>query len=184
MRNIYLIGMMGSGKTTVGEILAQRLGLQLVDLDAAVVADAQRTIPEIFAEHGEEYFRALESNVLYDLHRHEDMVISTGGGTPLRERNRELMEHSGVIVYLERDVEKIIETIDAETRPLLKANPENVRRIYEERRSAYEQAARHTVQNNGTPEEAADAIVRLIAPETESAPRLSPGRSAERRGQQ
>lgn len=163
MKNIYLIGMMGSGKTTVGEILAENLGLRLVDLDAAIVADAQRTIPEIFAEHGEEYFRELESNVLYDLHRHEDLIVSTGGGTPLRERNVHLMKRSGMIVYLERDVERIIETIDAETRPLLKANPGNVRRIYEERRPVYEGAAHCTVPNNGTPEEAAAEIARLSA---------------------
>lgn len=170
MKNIYLIGMMGSGKTTVGELLADKLGLRLVDLDAAVVADAQRTVPEIFSEHGEAYFRELESNVLHDLHRHENLVVSTGGGTPLFERNRHLMDHSGVVIYLERDVEKIIETIDAETRPLLKANPENVRRIYEERRPDYERAAHATVSNNGSPEEAAAAIAALLtaAPEEPS----------------
>lgn len=162
MKNVYLIGMMGSGKTTVGELAAEQLGMRLVDLDAAIVSDAQRTIPEIFAERGEAYFRELESNVLHDLHRHEDLIVSTGGGTPLQERNRHLMEHSGTIIYLERDVDRIIETIDAETRPLLKANPENVRRIYAERRQAYEDAADYTVLNNGTPEEAAAAVVRLV----------------------
>lgn len=163
MNNIYLTGMMGSGKTTVGELVAQQLHMRFVDLDAAITADAQRTIPEIFAEYGEPYFRELESNVLHDLHHHQDLVIATGGGTVLRDRNVDLMSHSGSIIYLERDVEKIIATIDAETRPLLQANPDNVRRIYEERRSCYENTAHHTVRNNGTPEEAAREILKLFS---------------------
>ncbi|MBD5560014.1 MAG: shikimate kinase [Clostridia bacterium] len=172
MNNIYLIGMMGSGKTTVGELLAERLGMRLVDLDAAIVADAQRTIPEIFAERGEAYFRELESNVLYDLHRHENLIVATGGGTPLLERNRHLMEHSGTVVYLERDADRIIETIDAETRPLLKANPENVHRIYAARRSCYEDAANCTVSNNGTAEEAAEAVIAAVAAAGQELPSL------------
>ena len=165
MRNIYLIGMMGSGKSTVGELVATKLGLRFLDLDAAIVTDAQRTIPELFAEKGEAYFRELESNILFDLHRLEDLVVATGGGTPLREANVHLMQHSGMVVYLERDVEEIIATIDAEARPLLQANPDNVRRIYAERRLCYEKAASIVVSNNGKPEDAASEVVEAVLSE-------------------
>lgn len=158
MKNIYLTGMMGSGKTTIGDLLAKRLGMRFLDLDEAVVHEAGQTIPEIFAEHGEAHFRELESNMLYDLHKLDDLVIATGGGTVLSERNRHLMDHSGTIIYLERDPEAIISTIDAEKRPLLKANPENVRRIYADRRPVYEAAAHLRIVNDTSPEAAVDKI--------------------------
>lgn len=163
MKNIYLIGMMGSGKSAVAELCAKKSGLKAVDLDAAIVSDTGRTIPEIFAEHGEQYFRDVESNVLFDLHRLQNLIVATGGGTVLKERNVELMHHSGLIVYLERGVDDIISTIDAEVRPLLAANPENVRRIYEERRETYEKAAMAVVRNDGTIEEAADRVLEAAA---------------------
>lgn len=159
MKNIYLTGMMGSGKTTIGELLAFHLPMRLVDLDAVIVSDARRTIPEIFAEYGEPYFREMESNALHDLSHLSDLIVSTGGGTVLQERNFQLMDHSGLIIYLERDVERIISTIDAASRPLLKADPDNVRRIFHERRPVYEHTAHFRIPNNGTPQEAAERII-------------------------
>lgn len=163
MKNIYLIGMMGSGKTVIAEEMAKLGPWRSIDLDAAIVADSGRTIGEIFAEYGENYFRDLESNVLYDVHRLENLVVSTGGGVILRPRNVDLMSHSGLIVYIERNVDDIISTIDAEVRPLLAANPDNVRRIYEERRPLYEQAADVTVHNNSTVEDAAAKILSVAS---------------------
>lgn len=162
MKNIYLIGMMGSGKSVIAEELASISELRFIDLDAAVVSDVGKTIPEIFMEHGEAYFREVESNVLYDVHRLENLAVATGGGIVLGARNVDMMRHSGHVVYVQRDVDDIIASIDAISRPLLSANPENVRRIYEERRALYEGAAMITVDNDGTVEEAARKIAEKV----------------------
>lgn len=163
LNNIYLIGMMGSGKSTLADAVAAISPWKALDLDAAIVSDTGKTIPELFGQHGEAYFREVESNVLYDVHRLKNLVVATGGGIVLRKENVELMHHSGFIVYVERDVDAIIQSIDAESRPLLSANADNVRRIYEERRALYENAAMATVKNNGSIEEAASQIVHAAA---------------------
>lgn len=151
---------MGSGKSVLADAVSSMTGLRSIDLDAAIVSDAGKTIPEIFMEQGEPFFRELESNVLYDVHRLENLIVATGGGIVLQERNVELMRHSGLVVYIQRAVDDIIASIDAASRPLLSANSQNVRRIYEERRTLYEHAAMITVDNVGTIEDAALKIIR------------------------
>lgn len=163
MKNIYLIGMMGSGKSAAAGAAAAISPLRALDLDAAIVSDAGLPITEIFAQYGEEYFRALESNVLYDVHHLRNLIVATGGGIVLRPANVDMMRESGLVVYLERDPNDIIETIDASTRPLLAANPANVHRIYEERRHLYETAAHVTVHNNATIEHVAQCILELAS---------------------
>lgn len=154
--------MMGCGKTTLAQKLGEKTGLRVVELDAAVESDAGMPIPEIFERHGEAYFREIESNVLYDLHHLTDLIVSTGGGIVLLDRNVDLMRHSGIVVYIERSVEDILSDLDTSYRPLLKDNARNLRSLYEERRPRYLAAAHCTVQNDAGIEEAAERILRSV----------------------
>lgn len=157
--NIYLIGMMGSGKTTLAEAISEISQYRFLDLDEVIVSDSGKSIGEIFAERGEDFFREMESSVLFDIHHIDNLVVATGGGIVLQPRNIAMMEESGIIVYVDRDVDDIIATIDAASRPLLAQNPENVRQIYEKRRPLYEDAAMVTVRNDAPVEEVARRIV-------------------------
>lgn len=99
-RLIYIIGFMGSGKTTAGKKLASLLGWSFIDLDIKIEEDEGKTIPEIFSENGEEYFRIAESRLLKRLDLEKDTVISTGGGTPCYSNNMNLMLGQGLTIYL------------------------------------------------------------------------------------
>ncbi|MDR9852832.1 shikimate kinase [Paenibacillus sp. VCA1] len=139
-RNIILIGMMGTGKSTVGDILAKKLGYSLVDLDAAIVAEEGMTIPEMFELHGEPYFRKAETGVLRKILAQDgSKVVATGGGCVLREENRDLMLQGGFVVALTADAEAIVNRVKGDAnRPLLAGGAEErVRTILEERKDAY-----------------------------------------------
>lgn len=101
MERIFLVGYMGSGKTTVGKRLAKSLSLSFVDLDAYIEKKYRKTIPLLFEEKGEEVFRKIESRLLQDVAEFEDVVVSTGGGTPCFYDNMEVMNRKGTTVYLD-----------------------------------------------------------------------------------
>ena len=119
--NIVLIGFMGCGKTTIGNNLAKVLDFSFVDTDEKIEKDSQKTINEIFAAHGEEYFRNLETKTIEKMAKEaEKTVISTGGGLPLREVNADILKRTGFVVYLRvqgKTVEKRLQ--GDKTRPLL-----------------------------------------------------------------
>lgn len=145
MRTIILIGFMGAGKTTIGTRLAEKTGLLLVDTDAMIEEMAQMTISQIFALKGEEAFRATETRVLEELlNRKEELVISVGGGLPMREENRRLLKQLGTVVYLKVSAETVLKRLEGDTtRPLL-AGPdgkERVSSLLKERGPVYEEAA-------------------------------------------
>jgi shikimate kinase len=100
VRKIYIIGFMGSGKSTAGRRLASGLGWSFIDLDKRIEEYTALRIPEIFSRHGEEYFRKVESEVLRNLHCEENTIISTGGGTPCYEDNMKYMLDTGLTIYL------------------------------------------------------------------------------------
>ncbi|MCI5851357.1 MAG: shikimate kinase, partial [Sutterellaceae bacterium] len=104
-RVVYLIGMMGAGKSTVGKMLSQRLGWDFIDMDREIERREGRTIPEIFASDGEAGFRQLESGLLEELSRRLGLVVATGGGAVLAPRAQGLMSGSGLVVYLRVDAE-------------------------------------------------------------------------------
>ncbi len=124
-QNIVLVGFMGTGKSSIGRLIAGRLGFVFVDTDALVVERAGREIAEIFASEGEEHFREMETAVLASLAHLERRVIATGGGIVLRERNRELMRELGLVVRLTASEDVIYERVARNTkRPLLQTeNP-------------------------------------------------------------
>lgn len=141
---IALIGFMGSGKSTVGRELARKMAYPFVDTDEEIERKAKKSIPEIFEEHGEKYFRRLEEEVLSEIiENNEEMVISTGGGIVLSERNRRILREKTITILLQAGVEELYNRLKDETnRPLLAVeNPqEEIKRLLEEREEYYNTA--------------------------------------------
>jgi len=148
--NIILVGMMATGKSTVGALLAEELGYELVDLDHVIVETEGRSIATIFAEDGEAYFRSAETAALKRMLESTHKLISTGGGAVLAPGNTALMLSKGYVVALTATEEEIIARVSGdENRPLLAGNAEErVRRIMQERKNAY-LFAHYTVDTTG-----------------------------------
>ncbi|GAB6990548.1 shikimate kinase [Paenibacillus pini] len=160
-QNIILIGMMGTGKSTVGAMLAEELGYSFVDLDAAIEAAEGMRIADMFEQQGESYFRQAETNTLRSLLSSEGrQVMATGGGCVLRGENCELMKQGGWVVALTATAEQIIERVSQHGhRPLLAGDAEQrVRAILEERKHAYHFAHETIDTTERTPED----ITRII----------------------
>lgn len=119
---IFLIGFMGSGKTTLGRKLAKKLGYKFVDMDDLIVQTSGMTIPGIFAEHGEALFRKWESDVLMEVIRQEQIVVATGGGAPCFNNNIDVMNENGLTIYLQLSPEAIMDRLQHSKteRPLVK----------------------------------------------------------------
>jgi shikimate kinase len=150
--NIYLIGMMGSGKTVTGKALAERLGFVFVDLDAEIQAREGRSIPEIFAGSGESYFRDAESSVLEHFSKKTGQVIATGGGLVLREENVRRMKKTGKVVLLKASPESLWQRVRySKDRPLLnKPDPfGTLRQILSDREAFYENACHFSTLTDG-----------------------------------
>ncbi|MER3398667.1 MAG: hypothetical protein C4316_09090, partial [Chloroflexota bacterium] len=163
-RNIYLTGFSGTGKSTVGALVAQRLGFRFVDLDTEIERQAGRSVPEIFKAEGEEAFRRYEAEALRRLGTEGNLVVATGGGVVLRPENRRLMAETGLVVCLEARPETITRRLAnlAPTRPLL-TGPDPAARIagLKEYRQPFYATADWVVQTDLlTPEEAATEVVR------------------------
>ena len=156
MENIILIGMPGSGKSTVGSILAQKTGRKLVDADAYLVEKAGRTIPEIFATDGEAGFRALETKVLRELGMQSRTIIATGGGCVTREENYPLLHQNGTIFCLDR----ALDVLPTEGRPLSQST--KLSEMYNVRKPKYARFADHHIDNNGDPNISAEQILKIL----------------------
>jgi shikimate kinase len=162
MGHVWLVGMMGSGKTTVGVLAAQILGLPFVDTDAVVMESTGRTISELFAE-GEAVFRGAESDVIASTAGIRRSVVATGGGAILSRENVAVMSGSGTIVLLHVDAETIAERVDLTLdRPLLNS-PGAVARVLADRLSIYEDVADHVVSTVGrSPREVAMEVAACV----------------------
>lgn len=140
--NLYFIGMMGSGKSTVGDHVARRMGTyNFLDTDTILERAAGMSIPQIFDTEGEEAFRVAEAQVLDSVHSHVRIVVSTGGGLVMRNQNWSKLQ-TGLVVYLKCDPEVIMKRIEGTDRPLLQTdNPlETLQNLMKERKERYEQA--------------------------------------------
>ena len=153
-RNIVLSGMPGSGKSTVGRIIADQLDRELIDTDALIVERAGE-ITEIFARHGEAYFRDLESEVIREIAPSNGKVISLGGGAILRNINIEALRRNGEIFFIDRAVESLIPTDD---RPLADEKAK-IERLYDERIDRYMATADYIIDGDCDPEDVADSII-------------------------
>jgi shikimate kinase len=142
--NVILVGLMGSGKSTVGRMVAQSLGFAFADTDHLITDAAGQTIPEIFAAEGEEGFRMRETAALRSLLGRDGLVIATGGGIVTRPENVPLLKQLGFVVWLSADPNVLHRrTAHSHDRPLLK-NPDpagTLRKLHESRRPLYEQAS-------------------------------------------
>ena len=147
--NIVLIGYRGTGKSTVGRLLAARLGRELVSTDAEIVKRAQRTIPEIVAQEGWEYFRDLESDICRELASRNQLVIDTGGGAILRAQNVEALKKNAIVFWLTASVETIVKRIGGDNqRPSLtgtKSFVDEIQGVLRERMPKYQAAADHVI---------------------------------------
>jgi shikimate kinase len=167
IRNLILCGFMGTGKSTVGHILADRLGWRFVDTDALIEAREGRAVTDIFAQDGEPAFRALERAVCEEIAKGgewQNTVIGTGGGMVIDPVNRDLLGSVGLLACLDAPADVIAERLRGDTfRPLLSA-PDPVLRISELlaiRREAYGAIPHHVDTSTRTPEQVADAILDL-----------------------
>ena len=147
--NIVLIGYRGTGKSTVGRLLAARLGRELVSTDAEIVKRAQRTIPEIVAQEGWEYFRDLESDICRELASRDQLVIDTGGGAILRAQNVEVLKKNGTLFWLAASVGTITKRIGGDNqRPSLtgtKSFVDEILGVLQERTPKYQAVADHII---------------------------------------
>lgn len=156
MENIILIGMPGSGKTTVGKLLAEKLQMNYVDTDDAIVQTAGCPIPEIFEKYGEERFRTIETEVIASLAKGSGTVIATGGGCVTQQRNYAHLHQNGQIFWLKRNLEQL----PTDGRPLSQAC--KLADMYRIREPMYRSFSDHCINNNGTLEESVNAILSII----------------------
>jgi shikimate kinase len=137
---IYLVGFMGAGKTTVARALAKRLDWPAVDIDEAIEAREHMPVAEIFARHGEAYFRAVERAVLFEQLGPRHRVIATGGGTFVDPANRAAINADGVSVWLDVPFDRVIMRVPSDGRRPLAADRVEFERLYHQRRAGYQQA--------------------------------------------
>jgi shikimate kinase len=166
-RNVLLIGFMGSGKTTVGRKLSWKLRVPVEDTDSLIEQKAGKTIMEIFRTEGEESFRRMETEELREIcGRTYRRILSVGGGTPVREENRELLKKCGTVIYLRVKPETVYERLKGDkTRPLLQTeNPlERIRELIKAREHAYEACADVILDvDDLDAEECADRLARWL----------------------
>ena len=154
-RNIVLVGMPACGKTTIGRALAAALGKGFVDTDDLIVRKYGE-IPEIFAKQGEDTFRIYESEVVAEVSKQHGLVIATGGGAVLKERNRLNLRQNGRIVYLRRD----LSALSDEGRPLSKGG--RIASLYRERDPIYRSLAEMTVENKGSVDDVVEKILSEV----------------------
>ncbi|OAS13559.1 shikimate kinase [Paenibacillus oryzisoli] len=165
VRNIVLVGFMGTGKSTVGKKLAERLGWSFCDSDVVLEEVQQTSISEIFRNHGEAHFRALETETLARILDSEGQVVATGGGAVLADSNRKCMLQHGFVVALNADAETIIQRVSSDTnRPLLQGDlEERVHSLMEQRKHAYDFAHTSIDTTNLNEDEIADRIIQQAA---------------------
>ena len=156
MKNILLIGMPGCGKSTIGTLLAEKLGRTLADADEKIIALAEKSIPDIFAQDGEPTFRDWETKALTELGKQSGLVIATGGGCVTQKCNYPLLHQNGYLVWLERDCS----VLPTDGRPLSQAN--DLGKMYAVRKPLYEAFADIRVENTGTPEETVRKILDAL----------------------
>lgn len=162
MGNVWLIGMPGAGKSTVGRALARATGREFVDADREIERAARRSIVGIFARRGEEAFRKMERGVVSHLAERDGLVVACGGGAVLDPRNRGAMRGSGTVVFLDAPVETLRERLGLGGRRPLVRRPEDAARLLEQRAALYRETAHLAVDAGGEPQEVARRISEAL----------------------
>lgn len=159
--NIYLIGMMGCGKSTIAKELATKLGYDFIDTDQYIVDKYNMTIPKMF-EIGEDYFRKAETSALSDIVNNRKCVVATGGGIIKNPANVAMMKASGQIVWLDRKISLIEQDCDTTTRPLLQGKSRNISTIFQQRKGIYSSSCDMRITNNGTLKECLTKLKKRV----------------------
>ena len=164
-RSLYLVGMMGSGKTSTGRPLAERLGYGFVDADAVIEQVAGCTISEIFERDGEEEFRSLETQVMRSISERHSLVVATGGGVVTRTENWGMM-HQGIVIWLDVERRQLLQRLqsDSTQRPLMMTGDpaETLDEILKQRRPLYDEADLTVVIESESANVVADGIIQLL----------------------
>lgn len=167
MKNIYLIGFMGTGKSTVAKALVKRLRAKCVEMDQVIEAEQGMAITEIFEKYGEEHFRNLETELLRSFAEQDDLVVSCGGGSVLREENAALMKAKGKIILLTASAETIYERVkDSTNRPVLNGhmNVEYIQGLMDKRSERYKTVADICIETDGkSADEICTEIIECIS---------------------
>ena len=138
MKNIYLVGFMGSGKSTVGKILAEKLNMNFVDIDKLIEEKEGMKIKDIFEQKEESYFRKLERKQIEAIVKQEGLVVSTGGGLGANLDNMNFMKKNGDVVWLDVSLNTVLDRLkNDQDRPLLKQPTEKIKQLFEERKNVY-----------------------------------------------
>jgi len=171
--SLVLAGFMGTGKTTLGRMLAARLGCRFLDVDALIEASEGMSIPEIFRRRGEPYFRRREREIIAKLSRERHLVVAVGGGAMVDEVNLEHLRRIGPVVCLWARPEVIVKRLrEDRSRPLLQG-PNRLRRVHElleRRHEAYARADLHLDTSDLSPEEAVQRLLEMLPPESRRPP--------------
>ena len=156
-KNIVLIGMPGCGKSTVGKLLCEKLGREVLDTDSEIVKADGRTIPEIFSVEGEDFFRQLETQAVKNVGKQLGKIVATGGGSVMKKENRDALKQNGTVIYLKKD----LSLLSLDGRPLSK-DEDAVRKIYEARKDTYEAFADYTVEVSDDADITAERVIKCI----------------------
>ena len=156
MQNIVLIGMPGCGKSTIGKLLSEKTGRIFIDADEQIIHKAGKSIPEIFANDGEEVFREWETKALVELGKQSGLIIATGGGCVTKERNYKLLHQNGTIFWIRRK----LDDLPTKGRPL--SEQTDLREMYRIREPLYDSWKDRFIDNFGTPEDAANGILAAL----------------------
>ncbi len=166
LSHLWLLGLSGSGKSTIGPLLAQKLALPFTDTDVQITQSAQRSIPQIFAAGGEQEFRKWESKIVSQLAQKPPQVISCGGGVVLSPENRLILAQTGTRIYLQAEISTLVQRLSHCTdRPLLPPDQlePNLQRQLAERQKWYEESDITLPLNDQSPDQLCQRILRSLA---------------------
>jgi shikimate kinase len=159
MKNIVLIGMPGSGKSSIGRKVADKFGMNFTDTDEMITFSEGKSINDIFFEKGENYFRDCECRAAMEAAEMSNTIIATGGGLVLRESNIRELKKNGIIVFINRSAENILKSSEMEGRPLLSGNRGKIYDLFASRIDLYKSFANIEIDNN---EDIEDTVSRII----------------------
>jgi shikimate kinase len=163
MKNIYLVGFMGSGKSTVGKILAEKLNMNFIDIDKLIEEKEGMKIKDIFEQKGESYFRELERKQIEAIVNQEGVIVSTGGGLGANLDNMNLMKKNGDVIWLDVSLNTVLDRLkNDQDRPLLKQPTEKIKQLFEERKNVYRLANIRINADKKTPSQIVEEILTKI----------------------
>ena len=163
MNNLYIVGFMGAGKSTIGSLLKEKTKQNFYDLDKEIEKSTNLKISKIFEIYGERYFRKLETKILKNIAKQNNYIVSTGGGTILKRKNLKIMQKSGTILFLNCKLSICLNRIkNKNARPLLLTNKQKIENMFNKRQKKYLKIANITVENYKTKKDCLNLILEKL----------------------